>query len=79
MSPGSTYFLHFKFLLEDDIPLTELLHKRGVLSLTLKDQGRVHKTNETPSGYPMKFWGLFGKEAPILHTRQQNFLIGPFA
>ena len=57
--------------------VTEFLPKRGVLSLTLRDQGWVHNPNVAPRSYPMKFWGLFGMVAPIMHTTQPNFVIGP--
>ena len=59
--------------------VTEFLPNGGVLSLTLMDKGWVHHPNVTPSRYPMKFWGLFGMVAPIAHTTQKHFLIGPFA
>ena len=59
--------------------MTEFLPKRGFLSLTLMVQGWVYNPNVTPSGYPIKFWGVFGMVAPIAHTTQQNFLIGSFA
>ena len=56
----------------------EFLPERGVLSLTLKDQGWVHNPNVTPSSCQMKCW-FFGMVSPITHTTQQNFAIGPFA
>ena len=36
----------------------------------------TNNPNVTPSGYPIKFWGLLGKVAPIVYTKQQIFLIG---
>ena len=56
-----------------------ILPKRGVISLTLNDQGWVHNPNITPRGYPIKFWCLFGMVAPIAHTTQQTFLFCPSA
>ena len=41
--------------------VTELHHERWVLSSSLMDQELIHSPNVTPSGYPMKFWGLFGE------------------
>ena len=43
------------------------------------DQEIIHYPNVTPSSYSMKFWGLFGMEAHLPHTTQQNFVIGEFA
>ena len=43
------------------------------------DQGWDHNPNVTLSGYPIKFWGLFGMVDHIMHTTQQNFVVGPFA
>ena len=34
--------------------------------------------NVTPSGYPMKLWGLVGMVAPTAYTAQQNFVTGQF-
>ena len=59
--------------------MTEFLPERGVLSLTLMDQGWAHNPNITPTSYPMKFRALFSMVTVIVHTTQQNFLIGPFA
>ena len=53
--------------------VTEFLHKRGVLFLTIKDQGWVHNPNATPSSYTTKFWGLFGMVAPIGHMMHKSF------
>ena len=58
--------------------LTEFLPKTGALSLTLMEQGWTHSPKVNPSGYPTKFWCLFGVVAPIAHNTE-NFLIGPFA
>ena len=34
------------------------------------DQELINNPNGTPTGYPMKFWGLFGK---VAHITQQTF------
>ena len=43
------------------------------------DQGWTNNPNVASSRYPTNFWGLLGLVAPIVHTTQQNFLIGSFA
>ena len=42
------------------------------------DKGQTNNPNVSPSGYPMKFWGLLAIVALITHIMQQNFLIGSF-
>ena len=59
--------------------VTEFHHKRWVISSSLMDQLLFHNPNLTPSRYPMKLWGLFGKVAHIAHITKQNFVIGQFA
>ena len=43
------------------------------------DQGSTNNPNVGSSSYQTKFWGLLDLVAPIVHTTQQNFLIGSFA
>ena len=52
---------------------------KWVLSSSLMDQQLIHNPNVTPSGYPMKFWGLFGEVSHIAYITQQTFVIGHFA
>ena len=42
------------------------------------DKGQTNNPNATPSGRPMKFWGLLAMVAPTAHITQQIFLIGSF-
>ena len=58
--------------------LTECLHKRGALSSTLMDQW-IHNPTVTPSSCPVKFWGLFGEVAHIVHLTPQSFMIGQWS
>ena len=47
-----------------------------VLSLSLMDQGLIPNHNITQSGFPVKFWGLFGE---VAHIAEKNYVIGQFA
>ena len=61
------------------IELTEFLPKRGVLSLTPMDQGWVHNPNVTPIITQQNSELCLALVAAVMHTTQQNFLIGLFA
>ena len=56
--------------------VTECQLKRVV---SLMDKGQTNNPNVTPSGHPIKFWGLLAVTASPVHITQQNFLIGPFS
>ena len=36
------------------------------------DEGQTNNPNVTPSGYPMKLWGLLAIVAPIAHITQNG-------